>query len=95
MWEDITDSNIATAGSPCRGSDPIPDDFEAEHFGYRDYRISREDSPGLRGEGQSPRRVSANDADSHSRQFPAALRARIAHPKDGRFPNLFSRIGTC
>jgi hypothetical protein len=80
---------------PAGAADPtwIPDGFEAEHFCCRDYTISREDSPGLRGGGLSPRRVSATDADSHSRQSPAALRARILHCRDYRPPNWFSHSG--
>ncbi len=72
---------------------PIPEGFEAEHHGCRDYTISRENSPGLRGGGLSPRRVSAIDADSHSRQSPAALRSRIVHARDYRPPDWYSHAG--
>lgn len=71
----------------------IPDGYEAEHCGCRDYRISAEESGALRGRTLSPRRVSANDADPHSRQSPAALRARIIHCRDYRPPNWFSHAG--
>lgn len=66
--------------------------FELEHLGCRDYRLS-DDFADLRGRRLSPRRVSASDADSHSRQSPAALRSRLMHCRDYRPPSWFSHAG--
>ncbi|QJE98877.1 rolling circle replication-associated protein [Luteolibacter luteus] len=60
--------------------------FEGEHRGSA-YRLSREQSPSLRGGELSPSRVPANDAGIHCRQSAAALRSRLVHVRAYDSPN--------
>lgn len=66
--------------------------FEAEHRGSA-YRLSREQSPSLRGGELSPSRVPANDAGTHCRQSAAALRSRLVHVREYTPPTWLTAPG--
>lgn len=66
--------------------------FEGEHRGSA-YRLSREQSPSLRGGVLSPSRAPAEDAGTHCRQSAAALRSRLVHVRDYTPPTWLTAPG--